>query len=211
MAISQPFGVESFSHLPQGSSWSRWPRPPRSGRGRGHCTGTPASRAGGEIAAAGLLGGHGVILGRLGRRYLMLAGQQGVALAAPPRAGKGVGVVIPNLLNWPDSVIVTDVKKENWAITAGYRRSRGHIVHLFDPLSPRTARWNPFTYVSAQPELRIDGVQKIADMFYTEIPGTDPVLDCQRPVALPRNRAVSPRDSEPSAHYRRGEKAGHGE
>lgn len=127
-----------------------------------------------EIAATGLLGAQGIILGRLGRRYLMLAGQQGVALAAPPRAGKGVGVVIPNLLNWPDSVIVTDVKKENWAITAGYRRSRGHIVHLFDPLSPRTARWNPFTYVSAQPDLRIDGVQKIADMFYTEVPGTDP-------------------------------------
>jgi len=127
-----------------------------------------------EIAAAGLLGSQGIILGRLGRRFLMLSGQQGVALAAPPRAGKGVGVVIPNLLNWPDSVIVTDVKKENWTITAGYRRSRGHIVHLFDPLSPRTARWNPFTYVAAQPDLRIDGVQKIADMFYTEVPGTDP-------------------------------------
>lgn len=127
-----------------------------------------------EIAAMGLFGAQGIILGRLGRRYLMLAGQQGVALAAPPRAGKGVGVVIPNLLNWPDSVIVTDVKKENWTLTAGYRRARGHIVHLFDPLSPRTARWNPFTYVSAQPDLRIDGVQKIADMFYTEVPGTDP-------------------------------------
>jgi type IV secretion system protein VirD4 len=127
-----------------------------------------------EIAASGLLGDQGVILGRLGRRYLMLAGQQGVALAAPPRAGKGVGVVIPNLLNWPDSVIVTDVKKENWTLTAGYRRARGHIVHLYDPLSPYTARSNPFTYVPAQPDLRIDGVQKIADMFYTELPGTDP-------------------------------------
>jgi type IV secretion system protein VirD4 len=127
-----------------------------------------------EIAASGLLGAQGIILGRFGRRFLMLPGQQGIALAAPPRAGKGVGVVIPNLLNWPDSLIVTDVKKENWTITAGYRRSRGHIVHLFDPLSPRTARWNPFTYVSAQPDLRIDGVQKIADMFYSEVPGTDP-------------------------------------
>lgn len=127
-----------------------------------------------EIAAAGLLGDQGIILGQLGRRCLMLAGQQGVALAAPPRAGKGVGVVIPNLLNWPDSVIVTDVKKENWAITAGYRRARGHTVHLFDPVSPHTARWNPFTYVPAQPELRIDGVQKIADMFYSETPGIDP-------------------------------------
>jgi type IV secretion system protein VirD4 len=127
-----------------------------------------------EIAAAGLLGNQGIILGQLGRRYLMLAGQQGVALAAPPRAGKGVGVVIPNLLNWPDSLIVTDVKKENWTITAGYRRARGHTVHLFDPVSPHTARWNPFTYVPAQSELRIDGVQKIADMFYSETPGIDP-------------------------------------
>ena len=127
-----------------------------------------------EIAAVGLLGCDGIILGQLGRRCLMLAGQQGVALAAPPRAGKGVGVVIPNLLNWPGSVIVTDVKKENWAITAGFRRARGHTVQLFDPLSPRTARWNPFTYVPAEADLRIDGVQKIADMFYTEIPGIDP-------------------------------------
>src|SRR6185437_7316868 len=35
----------------------------------------------GEIAAAGLLGARGVILGRLRGRYLMLPGQQGVALA----------------------------------------------------------------------------------------------------------------------------------
>ena len=65
-----------------------------------------------EIAGAGLFGEHGIILGRLGRRCLMLAGQQGVVLAAPPRAGKGVGVVIPNLLNWPDSVICVDIKRD---------------------------------------------------------------------------------------------------
>ena len=65
-----------------------------------------------EIAGAGLFDEHGIILGRLGRRCLMLAGQQGVVLAAPPRAGKGVGVVIPNLLNWPDSVICVDIKRD---------------------------------------------------------------------------------------------------
>ncbi|TLZ22865.1 MAG: type IV secretory system conjugative DNA transfer family protein, partial [Gammaproteobacteria bacterium] len=58
-----------------------------------------------EIARAGLLGDDGIILGRLGRRCLMLPGQQGVALAAPPRAGKGTGVVIPNALNWPGSLV----------------------------------------------------------------------------------------------------------
>src|SRR5262245_8349580 len=49
----------------------------------------------GEIECAGLLGEHGIILGAWRGRCLMLAGQQGVALAAPPRSGKGVGVVVP--------------------------------------------------------------------------------------------------------------------
>ena len=129
-----------------------------------------------ELAAAGLFGHDGIILGEVGYRYLMLAGQQGFSLAAPPRSGKGVGVVIPNLLNWPDSVVVTDIKKENWAVTAGYRRTQGQEVHLFDPLAPdgRTARWNPFSYVPPDLEGRIDGVQKIADMLYSETPGIDP-------------------------------------
>jgi type IV secretion system protein VirD4 len=129
-----------------------------------------------EVAAAGLLGNTGIILGELGSRYLMLDGQQGVALAAPPRSGKGVGVVIPNLLNWPGSVIVTDIKKENWTVTAGYRRAQGHEVHLWDPLAPdgRTARTNMFTYVPSTPDGRIDGVQKIADRLYPETPGIDP-------------------------------------
>jgi type IV secretion system protein VirD4 len=129
-----------------------------------------------EIASAGLLGNDGFILGEYGRRYLMLAGQQGVALAAPPRSGKGVSFVIPNLLNWPDSAIVTDIKLENWTVTAGFRKACGQEVHLFAPLAEdgRTARWNPLSYVSADPESRINGVQRIADMFYSETPGIDP-------------------------------------
>jgi type IV secretory pathway TraG/TraD family ATPase VirD4 len=54
----------------------------------------------------------------------MLAGQQGVALAAPPRAGKGTGVVVPNALNWPGSLVCVDIKRENWTITAGFRAGR---------------------------------------------------------------------------------------
>lgn len=129
-----------------------------------------------EIARAGLFSDHGIILGEYGRRYLVLPGQQGVAVAAPPRSGKGVGIVIPNLLHWPGSVVCIDVKKENWAITAGYRSSRGHEVHLYDPLAAdgRTACSNSFSYVPNTPEGRIDGVQKIADRLFPEIPGIDP-------------------------------------
>ena len=129
-----------------------------------------------EIARAGLLGDDGIILGRLGRRCLMLPGQQGVALAAPPRAGKGTGVVIPNALNWPGSLVCVDIKKENWTITAGFRAQAGQAVYLFDPFAEdrRTARWNPLSYVSDTLALRVNGLQRIADMFYPEAPGVDP-------------------------------------
>jgi len=129
-----------------------------------------------ELAAAGLLGSQGIILGRVGRRCLMLAGQQGVALAAPPRAGKGTGVVIPNLLNWPDSVICVDIKRENWTLTSGFRAAHGQSCFLFDPFSEdgRTARWNPFHYVSENPLKRVNDLQRIAEMLYPDPPNVDP-------------------------------------
>jgi type IV secretion system protein VirD4 len=130
----------------------------------------------GEIAKAGLLGDHGIILGRLGHRCLMLPGQQGVALAAPPRAGKGTGVVIPNLLNWPDSLICVDIKRENWVATAGFRENAGQKCFLFDPFAEdgRTARWNPFYYVSPDPRRRVNDLQRIAEMLYPDPPNVDP-------------------------------------
>lgn len=129
-----------------------------------------------EIATAGLLGEDGIILGRLGRRCLMLRGQQGVALAAPPRAGKGTGVVVPNLLNWPDSLICVDIKKENWALTAGFRQRAGHACYLFDPFAEdgQTARWNPFFYVSSDAHRRVNDLQRIAEMLYPDPPNVDP-------------------------------------
>ena len=129
-----------------------------------------------EVVRAGLLGEHGIVLGRWGRRCLILAGQQGVCLAAPPRAGKGTGVVIPNLLNWPDSVICVDIKRENWASTAGFRAASGQNCYLFDPFSDdrRTARWNPFFYVASNPERRVNDLQRIAEMLYPDPPNVDP-------------------------------------
>jgi type IV secretion system protein VirD4 len=129
-----------------------------------------------EIARAGLLADEGLILGQLGRRLLVLPGQQSVILAAPPRSGKDVGVCIPNGLAWPGSLVVTDIKRENWTLTAGYRRSRGQACFRFEPLEPHgdTARWNCLSYISPQVGQRINDLQRIADILYAEVPGTDP-------------------------------------
>lgn len=129
-----------------------------------------------RIARAGLLQSNGIILGALGRRCLMLPGQQGVVLAAPPRAGKGVGVVIPNALNWPGSLVCVDIKRENWEKTAGFRAASGQACYLFDPFAEdrKTARWNPFSYVSADPGRRLNDLQRIGEMLYPDPPNVDP-------------------------------------
>src|SRR5882724_7395704 len=65
-----------------------------------------------EVRRAGLLGPDGVVLGRLGDRYLRHDGPEHVLCFAPTRSGKGVGLVIPTLLTWPHSTIVHDIKGE---------------------------------------------------------------------------------------------------
>jgi type IV secretion system protein VirD4 len=129
-----------------------------------------------DIKKRGLLGGEGILLGQLNGKYLTLPGQQGAILSAPPRAGKGVGVVVPNLLNFPGSVIVVDIKRENWTITAGFRQKHGQHVFLFDPLSEtgETACWNPLFYVSNDSNIRINDIQRIAEMLYMVDTGKDP-------------------------------------
>lgn len=128
-----------------------------------------------EIKKAGLLGETGIIVGQYGKRFLMFSGLQHVILSAPTRSGKGVGIVIPNALNWPDSLVVSDIKQENWDITSGYRAKHGQACYLFNPAAAdyRTHRYNPLAYISDDPNFRIDDVQKIANMLFPDQPGTD--------------------------------------
>ena len=130
-----------------------------------------------EIRKAGLTGNRGIIVGKKGSGYLMFDGSQHVLLSAPTRSGKGVSVVIPNLLTWPESCVVLDIKRENWDITSGYRRKYGQRCYLFNPGASdgRTHRYNPLGYISEDPGKRIDDIQKIANMIFPDVQGTDPI------------------------------------
>ena len=130
-----------------------------------------------EIKQAGLLGSKGIIVGLYMNMYLMFSGSQHVIMSAPTRSGKGVGVVIPNLLTWPDSMVILDIKQENHAITSGFRTKHGQPCYLFNPGATdyRTHRYNPLAYISDDPNFRIDDVQKIGNMLFPDQPGTDPI------------------------------------
>ncbi|WP_081080981.1 type IV secretory system conjugative DNA transfer family protein [Burkholderia territorii] len=121
-----------------------------------------------EIAQAGLFARSGIILGRYGRRNLCFGGQQFVLVAAPTRSGKGVGIVVPNLLHFTDSVVVLDIKQENYQITAGFRAEQGQSVYLFNPFARdgRTHRYNPLTYVSDEPNLRVRDLLAIGSIIF---------------------------------------------
>ena len=125
-----------------------------------------------DLARSGLLGasGDGIVLGTRGGRLLRLAGQQSVLLAAPTRSGKGVGIVVPNLLDYRESAVVLDIKQENFALTSGWRRSIGHEVYLFNPFAAdrRSHRWNPLSYVADDPAMRVSDLQAIAAMLYPD-------------------------------------------
>jgi type IV secretion system protein VirD4 len=66
---------------------------------------------------------------------------------APTRSGKGVGAVIPNLLLYGGSMVVNDIKGENYAVTARFRRSMGQHVLKFAPFDEDTDFWNPFDLI----------------------------------------------------------------
>ncbi len=116
-----------------------------------------------EIRRAKLLKPNGVILGRWQDRYLRHDGPEHVLCFAPTRSGKGVGLVVPTLLTWPGSVIVHDIKGENWALTSGWRARFGRVL-LFDPTNPESAAYNPLLEVR-RGEWEVRDVQNIADVL----------------------------------------------
>lgn len=122
----------------------------------------------GEIEKAGLFAKEGIIVGKFKNRFMLFDGLQFALLAAPTRSGKGVGIVIPNLLSYPESVVVIDVKQENFMITSKYRAQHGQECYLHNPFATdgQTHRYNPLSYVSDIPRIRILDIIGIAHIFY---------------------------------------------
>lgn len=116
-----------------------------------------------DIRRHGLLVDRGVMLGRFGRRYLRHDGPEHIMAFAPTRSGKGVGLVVPTLLAWPESTVIHDIKGENWRLTAGWRARFSHCL-FFDPTDPRSARYNPLLEVRRGPN-EVRDVQNIADIL----------------------------------------------
>ena len=116
-----------------------------------------------DVKRAGLRADGGVLLGQLAGAYLRQDGPEHVMAFAPTRSGKGVGLVVPTLLAWTGSVVVHDIKGENWTLTAGWRARFSHCL-LFNPTEVRSARYNPLLEVRRGSD-EVRDVQNIADIL----------------------------------------------
>lgn len=125
-----------------------------------------------DLEAAGLLSGQpgkSFLLGTFGKgrsavdvRY---SGDSHFFVNGPSRSGKGRGFVMPNLLEYQGSVIVLDVKRENYKLTGPARIAMGQRCFVFAPGSAHSHRWNPLDFVRPWPERSTDLINLAATLL----------------------------------------------
>lgn len=118
-----------------------------------------------EMKKANLFEKKGCLLGKYKDKFLVEMSFQHILLFAPTGSGKGVGFVIPNLLFWDNSVIVHDIKLENYEKTSGYRfKVLKQKVFLWNPADQQgiTHCYNPLDWVARDMGGLVDDIQKIA-------------------------------------------------
>ena len=109
-----------------------------------------------------------------GTPVLHYQGDGHLVTIAPTRSGKGVSVIVPNLLVYPGSVVVTDPKGENYTLTQHRRREAHQQVWALDPFGITDAETqahgvrgalNPLDIVDATSVDAPDDAAILADML----------------------------------------------
>ena len=120
-----------------------------------------------DIKKSGLLENDGVVLGRAYNRFLRLSGYEHVTVFAPTGTGKTTGITVPNLFEWNESCVVSDIKLELFRLTSKYRQEKGHQIYLWSIGNPDglTHCFNPLDIIGDHPHTRVDEIQKIAAIF----------------------------------------------
>ena len=140
------------------------------------------------------LGGNALVLGRpfnrttgkIGQGFVCVAAEKHLLSIAGTRSGKGVSLIIPNLLTWGGAALVIDPKGENAWITAARRRALGQKTYILDPWDEvdlrygdaagsgerePTARFNPLSILDCLNPNFADDVAGLAEATIIVTPG----------------------------------------
>lgn len=120
-------------------------------------------------------GDSGLLIGRDRKtgRPLRYAGPAHLLTIAPTRTGKGVGTIIPNLLDYAGPVVCIDPKGENARITARHRGNFGP-VHVLDPFGVTGlpgAAFNPLDRIDPAGLDLADDCMTLTDALVYDAPG----------------------------------------
>ena len=121
-----------------------------------------------DLRKANLLNGvvgYSVLLGRFEGKDVRYSGDSHFFVNGPSRSGKGRGFVMTNLLQWRGSVIVLDVKLENYLLTGAARSAMGQQIIVIAPGSEASYCWNPLDFVRPWPTRATDVMNMAAALI----------------------------------------------
>ncbi|KTD65369.1 type IV secretory system conjugative DNA transfer family protein [Legionella spiritensis] len=133
-----------------------------------------------EVWKAGFLKQEeGAIL--IGKKYgvpIWSNGFEHVLVFAPTGSGKTRSIGIPNLFQYPFSVVCNDVKLTLFQTTAQYRETvLGHRCFCWSPTDEQgnTHRYNPLDLIARDKRQRITDIQRIAHILIPDSKKSDPI------------------------------------
>ena len=117
------------------------------------------------LRAWGMLGRQGLVLGRtLGGAMIRLPRYCHVLLIGGSGSGKGIGIIITNLLTYlRGSLVVFDPKSDLFFTTAKRRQRAGQRIYRFAPFNEGGCGWNMLDTIAADSPLLIDSARAMAE------------------------------------------------
>jgi type IV secretion system protein VirD4 len=123
-----------------------------------------------------------ILLGALGDRLIGVNDDRHMMTIAGSRAGKGVSTIIPNLLEYPGSILVIDPKGENARLSKNRRAKGSSIVRaglgqdvfVLDPFGVSghiSSSFNPLSMIDADADTAIDDAALVAEALVIQEEG----------------------------------------
>lgn len=133
--------------------------------GSGTAFGTASWMGDQALRAAGMLAGRGLVLGRTFKGALIrLPNYCHVLLCGGTGSGKGVSIIIPNLLTYiRGSIVCFDTKGDLYATTAKRRAAKGQRIIRLAPFNGGEGAFNPLDTIPSDSPGLVDSARAMAE------------------------------------------------
>ena len=128
-----------------------------------------------KIFELNLLQTEGLVIGEFEGITLRDDGPTHFYLSAPTRTGKGVSIILTSLILWKESVVVLDIKGENYQKTSGYRKKvHNSYILRYAPMKDDSCSFNPLEEINFTTNREYDDVKRITNLITEEKDAKDP-------------------------------------